>query len=296
MEPFSSFFIRPDEFNFTNSNVPFTNLTYYKAGNKINGEERFKSYFSVNVNKRLAFGFNFDYLYGRGYYNNQNTSYFNAALFGSYIGDRYEATLLYSNNYLKMNENGGITDDRYITRPEEMAEGKKEYESQNIPTLLSKSANRNKDFYIFLTQRYKLGFTREVEKAKDDTTNTQKTEFVPVTSFIHTMKVERSRHQFTSEDELYKIYPEAYIQPGNKLVNDSTSYIGVKNTLGIALLEGFNKYAKAGLTAFISHKLSNYRLMDRDSVSVDKYSEHEVFVGGELAKRQGKITPLPRHG
>lgn len=62
MEPFSSFFIRPDEFNFTNSNVPFTNLTYYKAGNKINGEERFKSYFSVNVNKRLAFGFNFDYL------------------------------------------------------------------------------------------------------------------------------------------------------------------------------------------------------------------------------------------
>lgn len=62
-------------------------------------------------------------------------------------------------------------------------------------------------------------------------------------------------------------------------MNDSTSYIGVKNTLGIALLEGFNKYAKAGLTAFISHKLSNYRLMDRDSVSVDKYSEHEVFVG-----------------
>ena len=28
-----------------------------------------------------------------------------------------------SNNYLKTNENGGITDDRYITAPEEMAEG-----------------------------------------------------------------------------------------------------------------------------------------------------------------------------
>ena len=72
-----------------------------------------------------------------------------------------------------MNENGGITDDRYITVRKRCG-GKKEYESQNIPTLLSKSANRNKDFYIFLTQRYKLGFTREVEKAKDDTTNTQK--------------------------------------------------------------------------------------------------------------------------
>ena len=57
MQPFSSFFVRPDEVKFTNSNIPFTNLTYYKAGNKINGEERFKSYFSVNANKRLAFGF-----------------------------------------------------------------------------------------------------------------------------------------------------------------------------------------------------------------------------------------------
>ena len=44
-------------------NTYFTNLTYHKAGNKINGEERFKSYFSVNVNKKLAFGFNIDFLY-----------------------------------------------------------------------------------------------------------------------------------------------------------------------------------------------------------------------------------------
>ena len=35
MEPFSSFFVRPTEFNFTNSNVPYTNLTYHKAGNKV---------------------------------------------------------------------------------------------------------------------------------------------------------------------------------------------------------------------------------------------------------------------
>ena len=95
MEPFSSFFVRPTEFNFTNSNVPYTNLTYHKAGNKVNGEERFKSYFSVNVNKKLAFGFNIDYLYGRGYYNNQNTAYFNAAVFGSYIGDRYQVQGIY---------------------------------------------------------------------------------------------------------------------------------------------------------------------------------------------------------
>lgn len=288
MEPFSSFFVRPNEFNFTNSNVPYTNLTYYKAGNKVNGEERFKSYFSVNVNKQLAFGFNIDYLYGRGYYQHQNTSFFNASLFGSYIGDRYQATLLYSNNYLKMNENGGIEDDLMITNPQEAAKGGKEYDSTTMPTNINKATNRNKDFYIFMTQRYNLGFNRKV---KDEEKDTIVNEFVPVTSFIHTMKVERARHQFSSSDDLSKIYPKAYIDPTNKTyTNDSTTYVGIKNTIGISLLEGFNKYAKAGLTAFVSYKISKYTLMDSVSTNgSNKYDEHEFFIGGELAKRQGKV-------
>lgn len=288
MGPFSSFFIRPGEFKFTNSNVPYTNLTYYKAGSKINGEERFKSYFSVNVNKRLAFGFNIDYLYGRGYYNSQNTSFLNTALFGSYIGDRYEASLLYSNNNMKMNENGGIIDDRYITDPQTMAGGGKTYEPQNIPTVLSQSANNNKDFYVFMAQRYKLGFQRAIAKAQNDTTAAKK-EFVPVTSFIHTLKLERTRHRFTSLDKVENYYQNTYIQPGQSAINDSTTAFSIKNTLGIALLEGFNKYAKAGLTAFASYKLSNYYLMNQDSISVDQYTENEVFVGAELSKRQGNV-------
>lgn len=167
MEPFSSFFVRPDEVKFTNSNVPFTNLTYYKAGNKVNGEERFKSYFSVNVNKRLAFGFNIDYLYGRGYYQNQSTSNFNAGIFASYIGNKYQMQAVYNNFTMKMNENGGIQDDRYITRPEDMAEGKKEYESTTIPVKLEQTSNKNKDFYVYLTHRYRLGFTRETTTVED---------------------------------------------------------------------------------------------------------------------------------
>ena len=299
MEPFSSFFVRPDEVKFTNSNVPFTNLTYYKAGNKVNGEERFKSYFSVNVNKRLAFGFNIDYLYGRGYYQNQSTSNFNAGIFASYIGNKYQMQAVYNNFTMKMNENGGIQDDRYITRPEDMAEGKKEYESTTIPVKLEQTSNKNKDFYVYLTHRYRLGFTREtttVEDAKSpkravandsvplakDTIITE--EFVPVTSFIHTMKVERARHKFSSAKETEGQYPNAYF---NEVASrDSTTAFSVKNVFGIALLEGFNKYAKAGLTAYISHKFSHYELMD--TLSRTNFDEQEIFVGGELAKQQGK--------
>lgn len=308
LEPFSSFYFRPEEAKFTNSNVPYTNLTYYKAGNKVNGEERFKSYFSVNANKRLAFGFNVDYLYGRGYYLNQSTAYFNGGLFASYIGDKYQMHAVYNNFHLKMNENGGITDDRYITHPEEMEDpGGTSY----IPVNLEQTSNRNHDFYVYLTHRYRLGFNREVTKIeetkdkvarrkaeRDSTAIPMDTiiveEFVPVTSFIHTLKVERSNHRFRSGSEPTgenAIYDNAYFQEG--MSNDSTLAISVKNVLGVSLLEGFNKYAKAGLTAYLSHKFSRYTLMNMN-VDVNaprpvEYTEHEVFVGGELAKRQGTL-------
>ena len=97
IDPYSSFFVTPQNFKFANSRLPYTNLTYFKSGSKVDGEERFKSYFSVNVNKSLAFGFNIDYQYGRGFYTDQSTSHFNGALFGSYIGDQYQAHLLYNN-------------------------------------------------------------------------------------------------------------------------------------------------------------------------------------------------------
>ncbi len=355
MTPFSSFFIRPDQVLFTNSNIPYTNLTYYKAGNKVNGEERFKSYFSVNVNKQMAFGFNIDYLYGRGYYQKQSTSHFNAGLFGSYIGEKYQIQAVYNNFFLKMNENGGIADDQYITRPENMSGGKREYESTTIPIKLEQSSNRNKDFYVYLTQRYRLGFTRRTQGTQEKATkapapnssNTSKSagklaakdilaaakdslatqnllaaakdplatndslatnnslppastakndtvfeeEFVPVTSFIHTLKIERSRHQFHSANEPEGFFPDDYKLYKN-YSNDSTTAFSVKNVFGIALLEGFNKYAKAGLTAYVSHKFSRYDLMNTDTLTDMhriRYTEQEIFLGGELAKREGKL-------
>ena len=292
IDPFSSFYQNPWDFKFTNSNVPYTNLTYYKAGSKIDGEERFKSYFSVNVNKRLAFGFNIDYLYGRGLYNSQSTSLFNGGLFGSYIGDRYQAHLLYNNYYMKMAENGGITDDRYITAPEEMAEGKKEYEASSIPTNLEETWNRNKKFYVFLTHRYNLGFTKKASGVENDTVD----RYVPVTSFIHTMKVERASHRFLSNSEPEDFYSNTYINTGSLVSNDSTTYFGIKNTFGIELMEGFNKYAKDGLTAYISHKYNRYNLMNSDSATVDKYNEQEVFIGGQLSKRQGNVLHYTING
>lgn len=325
IDPYSSFYVLPQNFNFANSRLPYTNLTYYKAGSKVDGEEHFKSYFSVNVNKKLAFGFNIDYQYGRGFYTDQSTSHFNGALFGSYLGERYQAHLLYNSFSLKMIENGGIEDDRYITDPLSMSEGKKKYEPANIPVNFTDTWNKSRTAYLFLTHRYNLGFKREkVKEVKDlDKENKPKKgngkgsgkgnvpkqgngngtkngaeqekepekimEFVPVTSFIHTMKVERAARRYLSLSEKEDFYKDTYINKNSLSSNDTTRYLSVKNTFGIALLEGFNKYAQAGLTGFISHELRQYNLMNKDSISTDKYTENEVYVGGELSRKNGKL-------
>lgn len=96
--------------------------------------------------------------------------------------------------------------------------------------------------------------------------------------------MERARHSFHSEDDVKDYYQNTYLEPDNPLVKDSTTYIGIKNTVGIALLEGFNKYAKAGLTAFASYKISKYTLMNLEGIGNDKYNENEIFVGGRIVQ------------
>lgn len=326
LQPLTGFFKRSDEMVFTNSNIPYTNLSYWPNGNKITGEDRFKAYFSMNMNRRMAFGFKFDYQYGRGYYANQATSNFNAGLFVSYLGKHYQLHAMYNNYYFKQNENGGITDDEYIMNPEGKAEGRKTYESNNIPVRLEGSSNRNHNMSVYLSHRYRLGFTREtielVDKKEDEATMRRrnrlaqnresagiatqdslqndslaitpkdtilKEEFVPVTSFIHTLKVERSRHSFFSSD--LDSLPPALLNTHETA--DSTVRFSIKNVFGISLLEGFNKYAKAGLTAYISHEFNKYTLMNMDTSLENphnvRYTEQELFVGGELAKREGNL-------
>ena len=59
-----------------------------------------------NINKISGIGFKLDYLYGRGYYNNQATSLFNGSLYGYYLDDRYNMHAWISVNHMRSGENG----------------------------------------------------------------------------------------------------------------------------------------------------------------------------------------------
>lgn len=383
-EPYDYIVNPVSDFHFTNPYSPITNITLNSCGDKVTGEDDFKAIFAVNANKRLGAGFRFDYKYGRGYYNAQSTSHFKYTMWASYLGDRYQAHLLFSTNHEKMTENGGITNDDYIKHPEIYTES---FATNEIPTVLEQNWNRLDNQHIFFTHRYNVGFSRKVkmteeeikakkfamaskkenaeeeakeearkkakeqgkkfdEKAYDkqqgakfsgrpdgariagdepakgaaaktirnDSTRIAvngkaaadsllaiqkknaedslfyKSEYVPVTSFIHTVKFDNYRRIYEAYQTPADYYLNEYYNAGRLTgdsIYDQTKHWHMKNTFAIAMLEGFNKWAKAGLKAFASYDLRHYELPTMEG-GFEKYNEHALSVGGQLSKQEGK--------
>ena len=130
---------QPEEWHFTNTLSPITNLSYGSCGDKTNGEDLFDARFAVNAGKRTGMGFDLDYRYDRGYFQNQNNSFFNATFYASHLGDRYQMHALFQTLHHKATENGGISKDDYLTHPEQYTES---YSDNEIPTVLSYNWNR----------------------------------------------------------------------------------------------------------------------------------------------------------
>ncbi len=117
-----------------------------------------------------------------------------------------------------------------------------------------------------------------------------KSEYVPVTSFIHTVKFDNYRRIYEAYQTPADYYLNEYYDAGRLTgdsIYDQTKHWHMKNTFAIAMLEGFNKWAKAGLKAFASYDLRHYELPTMED-GFEKYNEHVLSVGGQLSKQEGK--------
>uniref|UniRef100_UPI0040255CC6 putative porin n=1 Tax=Prevotella sp. TaxID=59823 RepID=UPI0040255CC6 len=90
----------------------------------------------------------------------------------------------------------------------------------------------------------------------------------------------------TPQDYYLKEYYNAGRLTGDSIY-DQTKHWRIKNTLALGTLEGFSKWAKAGLKAFASYDLRHYELPNTEG-GFTKYNEHALSVGGQLSKNQGK--------
>ncbi len=287
--PFDMFFVDTDNFRFYNTKSPFMNVTYNWNGSKNTGSDHVKVLYTNNAGKKFNFGGIFDYIYGRGYYDTQSTSYMNASAWASYIADKYNFHFYYQHNFMKTAENGGIEDEGYITNPENMA---RELTSNDIPTVLSQTWNRQEHDVVFFNHHYNIGFYRDEEV---DSVTTKEV-FVPVSKIFHSVKLQNMmrNHRAYKETENYHSY--TYL-PGDS-TQDYTKYFNMKTLLGVSMCEGFNKWAMFGLNAYVGYEHNRFVLPDSTRygglytnktglVDNQSYKEHNILVGGQIIRTQG---------
>ena len=266
---------------FYNTRIPMTLLSYNAGGSRDNSQDRLTAIFSGNVNKALQIGAMLDYPYSKGMYANQSAKGMTWGLNGSYIGERVEVQTFF-NHYNNLNkENGGITDDLYITDPAELQGGSAVINPRSIPTRLTSAHSRVAGQEFLLNGRYKVGYwkvTPPNDTIPGDTVEHRT--FVPVSSFIWTLDYVGARHVFDDDNssEIGSFWTNRYLSTNH--THDVTSYYSVRNTIGVDLLEGFNKYAKAGLALFLTHE---YR----------KYTQNPDSIPLTGADRPTQLTPYP---
>ncbi len=285
-----------------NTRIPMTLLSYNWGGGRDSGQDRLKGIFSGNAGKRIQVGALLDYLYSKGGYDHQAAKNFTWGLSGSYMGDRYEAQASFNSFNSVNHENGGIKDDLYIEDPAQLQGGDPGINAKAIPVNLNEAFSRVKGAEFLMNHRYKVGYWHE-EEINDTTV---KRTYIPVTSFIWTFDYKKNSHVFVnkSASEDKEFFKNNYLSLDGSY--DFSSYWRIRNTFGVDLLEGFNKYAKFGLSGFVIHEYRKYtqptdsmlhyaeKPVDLtpipEGISVrQKESDNALWVGGQLTKQNGSI-------
>lgn len=325
-----------ENFRFTNTLSPVTNLAYHTCGSKQNGEERLRAYFASNINKIAGIGFKLDYLYGRGYHQYSQNSLFNGNLFGYYLGDRYQMHAWIQAGHHKKAENGGIEDDEHIYNPQSFQHS---YTSTDIPVALEQTYNRNDYQTYLLTHRFNMGRYREKEIPdslmpkmpnddellshfndstlaiiKSDTirltmvldslkTNwlnslVHPTEFISASSIIHTIRIDQLNHYHYGHkiDDGYfsNIY---YGDLANQ--RDKTQCLKIRNTIGLAMNEGYKRWMKMGITVYGAHIYERYFMPSLNAdgtIGRDRFTYNDINVGGQIDKMQGSLLHYKVNG
>lgn len=320
-DPFNYDITTPENALFYDTKVPYTNILYIMNGGEQKKEERLKAVLTVNFGKKINIGGDVDYIYTRGHYNSNGNKQVSYRLFGSYLSDRYEMHAYLSNYNIVAYENGGLTNDAYVTDPDSFRENKRETDTKDYPVRYTDAFNRVRGKQYFLTHRYNLGYYRTLDEADEEGNEIEK--FIPVSSIIHTLAYEDNRRHFTGDTA--KMDPAYTRQVGDSIVNwrynmggelhDRPSAWNLKNTVALSLREGFQDWVKFGLSAFVTLENRSFKMMpalpglvynEYNQIishppiatlpTADIYKEFSTYIGAELSKRQGSILTYNARG
>lgn len=277
----------PGKFNFMNTKIPHSNISYQTAGSRQLKEERLQGLLAINIGKKINIGFDVDYLYSRGHYESQGAKRLEWVFFGNYLSDRHLLHIFINPSESTNAENGGIENSQYITYPDQISNFTGN--SRDIPTKLKDTWNKLKGGRYYLNYHFNLGFERDTEYTDEEGTILK--QFIPVSSIIYTFDYKNNKKRFysTNENAVNEYYKDKKVYLNKDLaVNDSTSYWSLSNTIGLSLREGFSEWSKFDLTAFLTQDFRSFSLMDSTLINYES-NQNATYIGGEIAKRKGNI-------
>jgi hypothetical protein len=209
-------------------------------------------------------------------------------------------TFFNSYNYLGK-ENGGITDDLYITDPASVQGGESNVDNKSIPTYLTASHSKLTGSEFYMNHSYNVGHYRYQRDSVTDTIIGRT--YIPVTRFIWTFDFKTVKHLFLNQNSAqdHSYFPNTYLNLGG--TDENTRYWRLRNTIGVSLMEGFNKYAKFGFAVYGTHEMRHFKQvvdtvsgtelpegLDVLPVSIEPTTTQQLFwVGGQLTKQRGSI-------
>ncbi|MDF9831277.1 putative porin [Parabacteroides sp. PF5-6] len=312
-EGYDYYITTPENACFYDTKIPYTNVSYTMGGSDQKKEERLNGVLTLNFGKQINIGAEMDYIYSRGHYNSTGNKLLSYRLFGNYLSDNYELRGYLSNYNFISHENGGLTDDTYVTDPDAHQDGKLGLDTKSFPVRYSNVFNRIRGKQYFLTHRYNLGFYRTLAETDEEGEPIEK--FVPVSSIIHTLEYEDNRRHFYTSNQSAADGSYDRIYGLSKELQDRPSAWNLKNTLAISLREGFQDWVKFGLSAFVTVEKRRFKMMDLPpGMTYDEnmyilslpttlyypgytvYDELSTYVGAELSKRQGSILTYNARG
>ncbi len=278
---------------FHNTYIPTTILQYNYCGNSENHQDRLQGDFAGNVNRRIGIGGFVDYLHSKGCYNYQAAKNFNFGLSAYYFGDRYELQTFYQQYAHQNLENGGITDDRYITDPAAVQGGVTSVQYKSIPTRLTSAKNLLNGAEFYMNHAYKIGYWSE-EQVNDTLTRDI---YIPVMKILYSFDYRHYRHTFSEKSNSQDFWENSYFDQTKTY--DNTKLNSFSNTVGIYLIEGFRNWMKFGLSAYATYQLNQFTLPNAEyteetefpisGVPDAKHNQNFVYIGGRIEKAQGSI-------
>lgn len=302
--------------------IPITLLRYHSNFTKAQGEDALLVKLGTNFGKSIGVSLDLDLSSYDGYYNSNKSATKSYGVSAYYRGGAYKAYAFIGNNNYVQNENGGITDYRYISKPEDFGGGRIELGSKDVPVKIDGENlfNRLINGYGILAHSYSFGYYKtEIKAAKqeknrslDELLSSQESidsikmdtikTYISFADISHSFEMNKKYRRFIATDDSKdwsKIFDRA-ISPNytGSAPDDEFDLMTINNTLSLNLKEGFRPWVVFGLSAFA--RIENNWFSQIDASTQELYTKKEnfnsVFVGGRIARNSGELFNFDING